>query len=490
MGGGVLLHLCTSTCIAVWCSTHTLQAPPPAPGPPAVPITLNPSPAAAAELNYTHTHTSSHHTFTSQPAVLTKRDSRCEAESSVCTRRTINPQQAPTTGHCGAQSFPQHRAHSCSSDSSASHGLFWEGMPHCPSIIGPHPDTTRTRSPPGAPRPAATQRSIATASRANCFPVTRRTSPMSQPHSRHHRGGCGTGNLRDNEGILYRARTARSRCVLHLGQLCRMQHRFPSAQPGRSHSLGPHRTAGCRLLGVPGVGAGGRPGGGSRGRQHREFALPPPRRQRSRFPAGASERAEPQGDRYGGEPEGFGSVPRSPCGYRRNRTGPSGRSAPSSARGTPAPHGSPRALGAPRHSGPGPRPRPGPIPGPGQTRLLRPLWASPARLKSLHAREAARDPAHRSAPSADAAPAPVPAAPASRCGPSTQTAPQPSPPLAGGIKARLRQWATRDGAAGTPLPVRTANGSGGLCVISPAPREAAYGRRRLDGWAARRRQWE
>ena len=124
-------------------------------------------------------HSYSHHSSVSQPAALAKRAWRCEAPSSVSTRRPIN-QQALSAGHRAAQSFPQHRAHSCSSDSSASHGGESGGnVSHHRTPPRPYEDT----EPLGAAPPAAAQHSIATAARANRFPVTGRTSPMSQPHS-------------------------------------------------------------------------------------------------------------------------------------------------------------------------------------------------------------------------------------------------------------------------------------------------------------------
>lgn len=436
----------------------------PAPGPPAAPVTPNPLTCRGNQAELYTQLLPPHLCVTASSA---RCDSRCEALSSISTHRPMKHQQALTVGHRAAQ-LPQHRAHSCSSDGSTSRGAESGGkVSHRRTPPRPYEDV----EPLGAALPAAAQHSIATAARANCFPVTGRTSPMSQPHSHHHRGGCGTGDLRwdimgpfktepapPGPGAFFISGGSAGRSTVsiwHSGAV--------------ALSLGPHRTTGCRLLGR---GARGRPTPGVRSPPPRPAppaaVRPAPRRRLGTGgAAGRSNWGKTRGIRLGNE---------SPCGYRRNRTGPGTRPAPSSTRGTPAAHGSPRALGAPRHGGPGPRPRPGPTPGPGRTRLFRSLWASPAGLQSLHAREAARNPARRSAPPA-AAPLPVPAAPASRCGPSTQTAPQPSPPLAGGIKARLRQWATRDGAAGTPLPVGAANGSGGVCVIAPAPRETAYGRR-------------
>lgn len=243
---------------------------------------------------------------------------------------------------------------------------------------------------------------------------------MSQPHSRHHRGGCGTGNLRDNEGILYRARTARSRCVLHLGQLCRMQHRFPSAQPGRSHSLGPHRTAGCRLLGVPGVGAGGRPGGGSRGRQHREFALPPRggsapgsppvrRSGRSRREIGMGENrrdsAQYRGapaDTEGTEPGPAAARPRAPPAGLRHPTALPGRSAHrDTADPVPAPgRAQSQAQARPGCSGPSGRARPGSKActrgrRPGTRPIARPRLQTPPRPRYLRPRPPAAARAHK-----------------------------------------------------------------------------------------------
>lgn len=149
----------------------------PAPGPPAAPVTPNPLTCRGNQAELYTQLLPPHLCVTASSA---RCDSRCEALSSISTHRPMKHQQALTVGHRAAQ-LPQHRAHSCSSDGSTSAGLNREVKS---PTAGPHPDPTRTRSP--WEQRCQQPHSIATAARANCFPVTGRTSPMSQPHS-HHR---------------------------------------------------------------------------------------------------------------------------------------------------------------------------------------------------------------------------------------------------------------------------------------------------------------